>query len=146
MCCAAISRPAPTTASLRGLWGSLLQPGSIPDRVVSGNCRWRAVPSLVVGFKIRYRGSPAPVDVLDALLRAEGLKVDHKPVVVSTAGGDNVVAVVLYIADAGEPSGEDQGAGVRPMVDTAIGRFKLQFPRAQLEILDTAEAPPDVQP
>jgi hypothetical protein len=119
---------------------------SIRDRVVSGNCRSSAVASLVVGFKIRYRGSPAPVDVLDALLRAEGLRVDHRPVVVSSAGGDNVVAVVLYIADAGEPSGEDQVADVRPMVDTAIGRFKLQFPRTQLEIVNTTAAPPVVLP
>jgi hypothetical protein len=149
VCCAAIARPATTTASLRGLSSTLLRSRcnlSIRDRVVSGNCRSWAVASLAVGFKIRYRGSPAPVDVLDALLRAEGLKVDHKPVVVSSAGGDNVVTVVLYIAGAGAPSGEEQDPGMRPMVDTAIGRFKLQFPRTQLEIVDTTAALPVVLP
>jgi len=86
--------------------------------------------------KVRYRGSPSSVGVLGALLRDEGLRVEHREVDEQDAARQDIVDVVLYVDDpaendaAGAPS-----EALTARIETAISKLRLSVPRAQAQIV-----------
>ena len=49
--------------------------------------------------KVRYRGSPGSIRLFDSLLRDEGLQVDHRQIVEQPGVQQDIVDVVMYVAD-----------------------------------------------
>ena len=86
--------------------------------------------------KVRYRGSPSSVGVLGALLRDEGLRVEHREVDEQDAARQDIVDVVLYVddpAENGAPGAPSEALTAR--IETAISKLRLSVPRAQAQIV-----------
>jgi hypothetical protein len=97
-----------------------------------------------LGLKVRYRGSPSSIGVFDSILRDEGLQVDHRQIVEQLGGQQDIVDVVLYVADPdvnGAP-GTAPGPLIKPKIENAIARLRASDPRAQVEIVATRDAQP----
>ena len=86
--------------------------------------------------KVRYRGSPSSVGVLGALLRDEGLRVEHRQVDEQDAARQDIVDVVLYVDDPAEndAAGAPSDA-LTARIETAISKLRLSVPRAQAQIV-----------
>jgi len=86
--------------------------------------------------KVRYRGSPSSVGVLDSLLRTEGLRVDHREIV-GLQGQHDIADVVLYVddPDADGAPGTLSEASITSKIETAITKLKASVPRAQVQIV-----------
>jgi hypothetical protein len=94
--------------------------------------------------KVRYRGSPSSVGVLDALLRDEGLSVEHREIPERQGVQQDIVDVVVYVEDAdvnGAP-GTSSDALIEPRIETAIAKLRVSVPRAQAQIVATHNGPP----
>ena len=87
--------------------------------------------------KVRYRGSPASVGVLDSLLRDEGLQVDHREIVEQHGSQQDIVDVVIYIDDPDVNSalGTSAEALIKPKIEAAITKLRVSVPRAQVQIV-----------
>ena len=98
--------------------------------------------------KVRYRGSPSSVAVLDSLLRDEGLRVDHREIVERQGVSQDIVDVVVYIddpdvdPDANGAVGASPEALLQPRIETAIAKLRISVPRAQAQIVATHNDPP----
>ena len=93
--------------------------------------------------KVRYRGSPASVGVFDALLRDEGLRVDHREIADRQGVQDDLVDVVVYVS---HPDGElgldaTSDVAITSGIETAIAKLRASVPRAQAQIVVTRNQP-----
>jgi hypothetical protein len=93
--------------------------------------------------KVRYRGSPSSVAVLDSLLRNEGLTVEHREIVERDGGQHDIVDVVIYVHD---PNifgvlGSSPAAPIEPRIETALAKLRVSVPRAQAHIVATHNGP-----
>jgi hypothetical protein len=97
-------------------------------------------------LKLRYRGSPSSIGLLDSLLRDEGLQVDHRHILEQPGGQRDIVDVVLYVADpdVNDAHGTAPGPLLRSGIENAIAGLRASVPRAQVEIVATREAQPPV--
>ena len=92
--------------------------------------------------KVRYRGSPSAVAVLDSLLRDEGLTVEHREIVERQGGQQDIVDVVLYVDDpVNTAPGTSSEALIHPRIETAIAKLRISVPRAQAQIVATHNGP-----
>jgi hypothetical protein len=89
--------------------------------------------------KVRYRGSPSAVGVLDSLLRDEGLRVEHREIVEQQGGSQDIVDVVVYVndPDVNDAFGTSPEALIQPRIETAIAKLRVSVPRAQAQIVAT---------
>jgi len=87
-------------------------------------------------LKVRLRGSPSSVGVLAALLREEGLQVEHREIVEQQDTRHDIVDVVLYVDD---PDVDE--ALITPRIETAITKLRMSVPRAQAQIVATNRSP-----
>jgi len=89
--------------------------------------------------KVRYRGSPSSVAVLDSLLRDEGLRVEHRDIAEQPGGRQDLVDVVVYVYDLAADSALDvsSDALVLSRIETAIAKLRVSVPRAQAQIVAT---------
>jgi hypothetical protein len=87
-------------------------------------------------LKVRLRGSPSSVGVLAALLRDEGLQVEHREIVEQQDTRHDIVDVVLYVDD----TVVDE-ALMTSKIDTAITKLRMSVPRAQAQIVATNRSP-----
>ena len=87
--------------------------------------------------KVRYRGSPSSVVVLDSLLLGEGLRVEHREIVEQQGAQQDIVDVVLYVDDPDVDGalGSSSEALITPKIETAIAKLRISVPRAQAEIV-----------
>jgi len=94
--------------------------------------------------KVRYRGNPSSVSVLDSLLRDEGLRVEHREIVEQPGLQQDLVDVVLYVDDPDVNDALDTSseALITSKVDTAIGKLRTIVPRAQAQLVDTNNRQP----
>jgi hypothetical protein len=94
--------------------------------------------------KVRYRGSPSSVVVLDSLLRDEGLTVEHRTIVERQGGEHDIVDVVVYVddPDVNVALGTSSEALIHPRIETAIAKLRVSVPRAQAQIVATHNGPP----
>lgn len=101
-----------------------------------------------MGLKVRYRGSPSSVGLLDSLLRDEGLQVDHRPIAEPPSGQQDIVDVVFYVVDPDHDG--SLGAAPQPLITTkiegALAKLRTSVPRAQAEIVATRDAPAPAAP
>ena len=84
-----------------------------------------------MGLKVRYRGSLASVGLLDELLRDEGLQVDHRQLVEPSGSQQDLVDVVLYVADPvvdGERSTPLEKI-IKPKIENALAKLRMSVPR-----------------
>ena len=97
-----------------------------------------------MGLKVRYRGSLASVGLLDELLRDEGLQVDHRQLVEPPGSQQDLVDVVLYVADPVVDGDRDVPLEelIKPKIDSALAKLRMSVPRAQAEIVATREQQP----
>ena len=96
-------------------------------------------------LKVRYRGSPSSVGVLDSLLRDEGLRVGHREIVERQGVSQDIVDVVVYVDDPdvnGALGTTSSEALIQPRIETAIAKLRLSVPRAQAQIVATHSHPP----
>ena len=93
-------------------------------------------------LKVRYRGSPSSIGVLDSLLHDEGLQVDHRQIVETRGVQQDIVDVVLYVADLDVDGalGTAPGPLIKPKIENAIAKLRASVPRAQAEIVATRDA------
>jgi hypothetical protein len=89
--------------------------------------------------KVRYRGNPSSVGVLDSLLRNEGLRVEHREIVERPGFQQDIVDVVLYVddPDANNALGTSSEALITPKINRAITKLRASVPRAQAQIVVT---------
>jgi len=87
-------------------------------------------------LKVRLRGSPSSVGVLAALLRDEGLQVEHREIVEQHGTRHDVVDVVLYVDDP-----DVNEAPITAKIETAITKLRMSVPRAQAQIVATNRSP-----
>jgi hypothetical protein len=87
-------------------------------------------------LKVRLRGSPSSVGVLAALLRDEGLQVEHREIVEQHDTRHDIVDVVLYVDD---PDVDE--AMITAKIETAITKLRMSVPRAQAQIVATSRSP-----
>jgi hypothetical protein len=88
--------------------------------------------------KVRYRGNPSSVGVLDSLLRNEGLRVEHREIVERPGFQQDIVDVVLYVDDPDANAlGTSSEALITPKINTAITKLRASVPRAQAQIVAT---------
>lgn len=95
-----------------------------------------------IAHKVRYRGSRSGVGVFDALLRDEGLRVEHREISEADRQQD-LVDVVVYVSDPhvdGAP-GNASDAVVTSGIETAIVKLRAGVPRAQAQIIVTRDRP-----
>jgi len=87
--------------------------------------------------KVRYRGSPSSVGVLDSLLRDQGLQVDHREIVDQHGAQGDIVDVVIYIddPDGNGALGTSSEALMKPKIEAAITKLRVSVPRAQVQIV-----------
>ena len=99
-----------------------------------------------LGLKVRYRGSPSSIGLLASLLRDEGLKVDHRQIVEQPGVQQDIVDLVLYVADPDVNGSLDAPPGLltKPKIENAIAGMRAIAPRAQVEIVATRDAQPPV--
>jgi len=97
-----------------------------------------------LGLKVRYRGSPSSIGLLASLLRDEGLQVDHRQIVEQPGVQQDIVDVVLYVADPDVNGALDAGVLTKPKIENAIAGLRASVPRAQVEIVATRDAQPPV--
>ena len=99
-----------------------------------------------MGLKLRYRGSPSSIGLLDSLLREEGLHVEHRQIVEERGVQQDIVDVVLYVADPDVNGALDAAPGplTKPKIENAIAGLRATVPRAQVEIVATRDAQPPV--
>jgi hypothetical protein len=90
-------------------------------------------------LKVRYRGNPSSVGVLDSLLRDEGLRVEHREIVEHRAASRDIVDVVIYVddPDVDRAVGTSPEALIQPRIETAIAKLRISVPRAQAQIVAT---------
>ena len=95
------------------------------------------------GLKVRYRGSASSIGLIDSLLRDEGLRVDHRPIDAQLGVQQDLIDVVLYVADPGVNGevGATPGRFMKPKIENAIAKLRASVPRAQVEIVPTRDAP-----
>ena len=98
------------------------------------------------GLKVRYRGSPSSIVHLASLLRDEGLQVDHREIVEQPGVQQDIVDIVLYVADpdVNAAPGAAPGLLIKPKIENAITGLRAIVPRAQVEIVATRAADPPV--
>lgn len=96
------------------------------------------------GLKVRYRGSASSIGLIDSLLRDEGLQVDHRPIAASLGVQQDLIDVVLYVADpdVNGDVGAAPGRFIKPKIENAIAKLRASVPRAQVEIVPTRDARP----
>jgi hypothetical protein len=94
-----------------------------------------------LGLKVRYRGSASSIGLLDSLLRDEGLQVDHRQIVEQPGVQQDIVDVVLYVADP-DALGTAPAHLIRPKIENAIAALRASVSRAQVEIIATRDAQP----
>ena len=94
-----------------------------------------------LGLKVRYRGSASSIVLLDSLLRDEGLQVDHRQIVEQPGVQQDIVDVVLYVADP-DALGTAPGHLIKPKIENAIAALRASVSRAQVEIIATRDAQP----
>jgi hypothetical protein len=87
-------------------------------------------------LKVRLRGSPSSVGVLAALLRDEGLQVEHREIVEQHDTRHDIVDVVLYVDD---PDVDE--TLITAKIETAIVKLRGSVPRAQAQIVATNRSP-----
>lgn len=94
--------------------------------------------------KVRYRGNPSSVSVLDSLLRDEGLRVEHREIVEQPGLQHDLVDVVLYVddPDVNDALGTSSEALITSKVDTAIAKLRTIVPRAQAQLVVTRNRQP----
>lgn len=94
--------------------------------------------------KVRYRGSPSSVGVLDSLLRNEGLRVEHREIVEQQGVQQDIVDVVLYVddPDVNDALGPSSEALITPKIEIAITKLRASAPRAQAQIVATHNRAP----
>lgn len=94
--------------------------------------------------KVRYRGNPSSVGVLDSLLRDEGLHVEHREIVESRGVSQDIVDVVVYVddPDVNGAVGTSPAMLIQPRIETAIAKLRVSVPRAQVQIVATHNRPP----
>jgi hypothetical protein len=94
--------------------------------------------------KVRYRGSPSSVGVLDTLLRSEGLRVEHREILEQHGVQQDIVDVVLYVDDPDLHGalGTSSEALITPKIETAIAKLRASVPRAQAQIVATHNRSP----
>ena len=94
--------------------------------------------------KVRYRGNPSSVAVLDSLLRNEGLRVEHREIVEQHDVSQDIVDVVVYVddPDVNGAIGTSPEALIQPRIETAIAKLRISVPRAQAQIVATHNGPP----
>jgi hypothetical protein len=99
-----------------------------------------------LGIKIRYRGSPSSIGLLDSLLRDEGLQVERRQIVEQPGVQQDIVDIVLYVADPDVNGALDTAPGplIKPKIEIAIAALRASVPRAQVEIVATRDAQPPV--
>ena len=99
-----------------------------------------------LGLKVRYRGSPSSIGLLASLLRDEGLRVDHRTIVEESGVQQDVVDVVLYVADPDVNDALDAAPAllIKPRIENAIAGLRAIVPRAQVEIVETRKTQPPV--
>ena len=97
--------------------------------------------------KVRYRGSPSSVGVLDSLLRNEGLTVEHREIVERQGAQHDIVDVVVYVddPDVNGALGSSSEALIQPRIETAIAKLRISVPRAQVQIVATRSGLPHVR-
>jgi hypothetical protein len=90
-------------------------------------------------LKVRYRGNPSSVGVLDSLLRDEGLRVEHREIVEHQGASRDIVDVVIYVDDPDLDGavGTSPEALIQPRIETAIAKLRISVPRAQAQIVAT---------
>ena len=87
-------------------------------------------------LKVRLRGSPSSVGVLAALLRDEGLQVEHRGIVEQDDTRHDIVDVVFYVDD---PAVDE--ALITTKIEIAIVKLRGSVPRAQAQIVATNRSP-----
>jgi hypothetical protein len=87
-------------------------------------------------LKVRLRGSPSSVGVLAALLRDEGLQVEHRGIVEQHDTRHDIVDVVFYVDD---PDVDE--ALITAKIETAIVKLRASAPRAQAQMVATNRSP-----
>ena len=95
-------------------------------------------------LKVRYRGNPSSVAVLDSLLRDEGLRVEHREIVERQGVSQDIVDVVVYVDDPdvkGALGTTSLETLIQPRIETAIAKLRLSVPRAQAQIVATHNHP-----
>ena len=95
-------------------------------------------------LKVRYRGNPASVGVLDSLLRDEGLRVEHRQIGEHQGASRDIVDVVIYVHDPDVDGAvrTSPEALIQPRIETAIAKLRISVPRAQAQIVATHNGPP----
>ena len=93
--------------------------------------------------KVRYRGSPSSVGVLDSLLRDEGLRVEHREIAEQQGVRQDLVDVVVYVYDPQVDGalGTTSDALIMSGIEAAIAKLRVSVPRAQAQIVVTGERP-----
>jgi hypothetical protein len=93
--------------------------------------------------KVRYRGNPSSVGVLDSLLRNEGLRVEHREIVEQQGVQQDLVDVVLYVdgPDVDDALGLSSEALMTPKIEIAIAKLRASVPRAQAQIVGLRRDP-----
>ena len=95
-------------------------------------------------LKVRYRGNPSSVGVLDSLLRDEGLRGEHREIGEHQGASRDIVDVVIYVDDPDVDGavGTSPEAQIQPRIETAIAKLRISVPRAQAQIVVTHNGPP----
>ena len=98
--------------------------------------------------KVRYRGNPTSVSVLDSLLRDEGLHVAHREIVEQPGLQQDLVDVVLYVddPDVNDSLGTSSEALITSKIATAIANLRTIVPRAQAQLVITRDREPHTSP
>ena len=91
--------------------------------------------------KVRYRGSPTSVAVFDALLRDEGLRVEHRAIGDREGVQPDIADVVIYVdvPDGDAALGPSSVAVITSMIESAITKLRIAVPRAQAQIVATKD-------
>jgi hypothetical protein len=94
--------------------------------------------------KVRYRGSPSSISVLDSLLRDEGLRVEHQEISERQGFQQDLVDVVVYVYDPDVDGalGTSSDAVIVSGMETAIAKLRASVPRAQAQIVVTRNREP----
>jgi hypothetical protein len=86
--------------------------------------------------KVRLRGSHSSVGALAALLRDQGLQVEHREIVEQHGTRHDIVDVVLYVDDP-----DVNETMITTKIETAIAKLRMSVPRAQAQIVATNRSP-----
>jgi hypothetical protein len=114
------------------IWG-LVGLRALPHQPVAG----AGSPVVEMVHKVRYRGNPSSVAVLDSLIRAEGLRVQHRQIVEQHGAQQDIVDIVLYVDDPDDDGaiGTSSAAPIPTRIQTAIAKLRTSVPRAQVELV-----------